>query len=213
MSRNLQQILIDTNSYLDLTAEVPEGDDLAVRINYVQQAVREWADASRWKELSTPINLLATLGTLSLPLDFKELETLPTDVNNQTYPEILAKDVFRQGEGDKYSFLTGNESAGYILTFNNLPSLATISTVYQRSPSNMVTLSDICEVPDDQYVVQKVISLVLQSRSDERFPLVEADANRRLQNMMGRAMNQTPGGSQSIRRTGSGRWKIGRSRG
>ena len=211
--RTLQQILIDSNAYLDLDASLPEGDDLAVRVNYAQQAVREWADSYRWKSLTTPISLFATLGTVSLPNDFKELETIPVDINNNRYTEILPKDKIYKNNSDKYSYVTGNEAEGFVLTINSLPSLASLSVVYQRSPSNMATLSDICEVPDDMYVVQKVISLVLQSRSDERFPIVEADAQRRLANMIGREMVQTPGGDQKVRKVGSTTWRIGRSRG
>lgn len=211
--RTLSQVLIDANSYLDLDASEPTGDDLTVRINYAQQAVREWADFTRWKELSTSYTAVATLGTISLPTNFKELEERPKDANNNYYPEIPLHERVNKSTGDKYSYIEGNEAQGFIMTFNGLASLATLSLTYQRSPSNMATLSDVCEVPDDQFVVQKVISLVLQSRSDERFPIVEADAQRRLANMAGRAYYKTPGGGNQVPRTGSAAWIIGRSRG
>lgn len=211
--RTLNQILIDSNSYLDLAAELPTGDDLDVRVAYSQQAVREWADYGRWKELNTPLTTVATNTTLSLPTNFKELEAKPKDTNGNFYQEIKpANRVFRD-TSDKYSYIGGNEAQGFTMTFNGLASLATLSLTYQRSPSNMATLSDVCEVPDDMFVVQKVISLVLQSRSDERFPTVEADANRRLVNMYGRNMVTTPGGNNSTRRTGSTAWSIGSPRG
>ena len=211
--RTLSQILVDSNSYLDLDAVLPTGDDLNVRVNYAQQAVREWADSYRWKALTTPLTTLATAGTISLPSNFKELETIPVDVNGNRYTEILPKDRIYKDSSDKYSYIVGNEASGFILYANSLASLATLSIVYQRSPSNMATLSDVCEVPDDMYVVQKVISLVLQSRSDERFPLIEADAQRRLANMIGREMVQTPGGDMKMRKVGSATWRIGKQRG
>lgn len=211
--RTLQQILIDSTAYLDLTAELPTGDDLEVRTNYAQQAVREWADSYRWKELSTPLTTVATLTTISLPTNFKELEAKPKDSLGNYYPEIQPADRVYKDASDKYSYIEGNESKGYIATFNSIASLATLSLTYQRSPSNMATLTDICEVPDDMFVVQKVISYVLQSRSDERFPTVEADAQRRLANMIGRNMVTTPGGDNKTRRTGSSAYRIGRSRG
>lgn len=213
MARTLSQILIDANAYLDLEAAEPTGDDLTVRITYAQQAVREWADSYQWKELSTPITSLATAGTLSLPTNFKELEGIPKDATGNFYPEIRPQDRVYKGASDKYCYIEGNEAQGYTATFNSLTTLATLSLTYQRQPSNMATLSDICEVPDDQYVVQKVISYVLQSRSDERFPLVEADAQRRLANMIGRNQVQTPGGHKFTRRRGAAAWSIGRSRG
>lgn len=211
--RTLQQILIDSTAYLDLTAELPTGDDLTARVNYAQQAVREWGDAYRWKELSTPYTAIASLGTISLPTNFKELEGQPKDTSNNFYPEIRPADRVYQGTSDKYCYIEGNQSQGYITTFNGLTSLATLSLTYQRQPSNMATLADICEVPDDLFVVQKVISLVLQSRSDERFPTVEADAQRRLANMIGRNMITNPGGTNETRRSGSSAYRIGKSRG
>jgi hypothetical protein len=58
----------------------------------------------------------------------------------------------------------------------------------------MATLTDICELPDAEYVKLKLISYVLQSRSDERFPIIDAEANNRLINMIGRSMIQPSGG-------------------
>lgn len=77
----------------------------------------------------------------------------------------------------------------------------------------MATLTDVCEVPDDQFVVNKVVSLVLQSRSDERFPQVEANAQRLLANMIGRNMVTNPGGLNTTRRSGTAAWSIGSARG
>ena len=211
--RTLNQILIDANSYLDLSAVVPTGDDLVVRTSYAQQAVREWGDSYRWKELSTPLTSVASLTTLSLPTNFKELEAKPKDTNGNYYPQIQSGERVYQGTSDKYSYLEGNQNKGYIMTLNGLSALATLSLTYQRQPSNMATLTDICEVPDDQFVVKKVISLTLQSRSDERFPIVEAESQRLLLNMIGRNQIQTPGGDMQVKRRGSAAWGIGKSRG
>jgi len=208
----LQEILINSNSYLDLAAELPTGDDLEVRIDYAKQAVREWADAYKWKELSTPATLYATLGTASLN-NFKELESIPVDYWGNEYPEIRPADRTQKEVSDRYCYIEGNESKGYIATFNSIASLATLSITFQRHPSNMATLTDVCEVPDDQFVVNKIISLVLQSRSDERFPQVEANAQRLLANMIGRNMVTLPGGVNTTRRSGTAAWSIGRSRG
>lgn len=208
----LQDILINSNSYLDLAAELPAGDDLDVRIDYAKQAVREWADSYRWKELSTPVTIFATLGTVSLA-NFKELEAVPVDYWGNEYPEIRPADRTQKEVSDRYCYIEGNEAKGYIATFNAIASLATLSITYQRQPSNMATLTDVCEVPDDQFVVNKVVSLVLQSRSDERFPQVEANAQRLLANMIGRNMVTNPGGLNTTRRSGTAAWSIGSARG
>jgi hypothetical protein len=68
-----------------------------------------------------------------------------------------------------------------------------LGDVYKRQ-----TYSDICELPDADYVKLKLISYILQSRSDERFPIVDADANLKLQNMIGRSMVFSPAGKLQI---------------
>jgi len=214
MARTLSQILIDSNSYLDLEAALPTGDDLGVRVAYAQQAVREWADSYSWRQLSTYLNLFVTNSTLPLPDNFKELESAPVDVAGNGYPEVMNRDVSSKGSTDDFCFVIGNEAGGHNISFNGLTSsLASLTTVFQRTPSNMATLADYCEVPDDIYVVQKINSLVLQSRSDERFPTVEADAQRRLANMIGRETIQTPGGNMTVRKSGATKWRIGTPRG
>ena len=57
----------------------------------------------------------------------------------------------------------------------------------------MATLTDRCELSDPGYVVNKAESYVLQARGDDRFPYVDAKAEMKLKNMIGRDM-KTPGG-------------------
>jgi hypothetical protein len=207
--KTLSQILIDVNSYVDLTAELPTGDDLGVRVNYAQQAVEEWANSYRWRQLKETYTYFATGASLSLPSNFRELLSAPYG-DSVFYPEMQLDELGSMDSGDSYSYIRGNTAAGHTLVFNNLPAAgATISFEYQRYPSNMATLSAYCEVPDSEFVKTKVISYTLQSRLDERFPTVEAEAQRLLANMIGREQVITPGGSPSVRRFGSAAWSIG----
>lgn len=217
MARTLSQILIDANAFLDLDAALPTGDDLTVRINYAQQAVREWADSYRWQELKVP-NYAPTVNSSSITLpNFKELLAPPQvmigDRVWREYPQILPEDRFSKDPADYYCYIQGNQSEGFLAVFNNLASGASLSIAYQRQPSNMATLTDTCEVPDADFVKMKVISYVLQSRSDERFPVIEAEAQRLLRNMTGRSQIQVPGGVPQVRRSGSANWSMGKSRG
>ena len=79
------------------------------------------------------------------------------------------------------------------MTLNNMASYSTISLPYQKYPYGLTTLTDVCELSDEIYVTRKVESLVLESRSDDRFTLVDADANRSLANMSSRS-NKKPAG-------------------
>lgn len=48
MSKTLSEILTDVNAFVDLTAELPTGDELTTRVDYANQAV--W-DASATAQL------------------------------------------------------------------------------------------------------------------------------------------------------------------
>lgn len=210
----LEQILRDVNSYVDLENDLPTGTELSVRINYVNQAVREWANTIAWQQLNRNI-FASTASTTRVPLpsDFSELTNPPQELINSGYwrahPLVRAQDRYDKTPSDYFCYLEGGPSAGYTLSFNNLAANATVSINYQRSPSVMATLSDVCEVQDPQFVVAKTISYVLQSRDDARFPTKDAEASRLLQNMIGRESRSVPGGRNTVPRRGSANYSIG----
>ena len=190
--RNLSQILTDVNSYVDLDASEPTGTELAVRTNYANQAVREWASAYEWDQLKVRHLYYATAATMPLPSAFRDMINAPRDINNNVYIQVKSEEAIKRNSSEAYFYLTGTPN-GYQLTFNSFTG-GTLSMMYQRYASGMATLTDICEVPDPEYVKMKVSSYILQSRSDDRFPSVEATANTMLQNMIGRAMRPLGGG-------------------
>lgn len=194
----LQQILLDSAAYLDLTAELPAGDELTTRANYADRAVREAAASVNLREFTQVLNTYATCSTLSMPSNFREAETelyfLDTNGQWQPYPIIQAKEKFGQNVTDQFAYIIGNRQDGHILTINNIGSYSTLSMVYQKYPEGLPTLSSVCELSDENYVTRKVEAYVLESRSDDRFTLVDADANRKLANMAGRS-NKKPVGS------------------
>lgn len=214
--KTLSQVLIDANSYLDLEAAEPTGTDLAVRINYAQQAINEWGAAYNWRQLNEHKEITPSMASISLPSNFRNFIGAPRFLNGSgvwlEYPQILVEEKYSKDSSDKYCYILGNPSSGYTLVLNGMASYISFSYDYQRYPSNVATLTDTVEVDDGEYIKTKVISYVLQSRSDDRFPLVEADANRMLSNMIGREMNRTPGGSGSAPKRGAAAYAIGRGR-
>lgn len=204
--RTLSQILIDCNAYLDLDASEPTGTELLTRTNYANQAVWEASDIAQFPEFKNIYEVRATSATLSLPSGFREFMTAPRLLNSsliwEDYPEIRPSERYGKASTDKYCYVLGNPSGGYTAVFNNLEATATLSLTYQRYPSGFATLTDVCELSDPQYIVSKIESLVLQSRRDERFPYKDAEAERRLRNMVGRKSKPPTGGTNEIRRTG-----------
>lgn len=215
--KTVSQILQDSAAYLDLDPAVPTGTELSVRLNYIKQALNEWAAAYNWKQLNQVYSPSATtMASLPLPSNFRNLIGAPRNMTGDStweeYPEILPQERYLKDADEKYCYILGDPAAGYVAVFNNLASNASISIDYQRYPSNVATLTDSVEADDGEYIKTKVISYVLQSRSDDRFPIVEADASRMLRNMIGRANNRTPGGTGQTPKRGSSAYSLGRGR-
>lgn len=209
----LNDILLDSASYLDLDASLPTGTELTTRIRFSAMATREWADAAKWRQLkieSTPS--LASFASIGLP-NFKQLNGPPmeylSDGIYQEYPEIPSEDRFYKDQSAKYSYVSGGEGTGFSLHVNGINVNATLTIPYVRGASIMATLTDICEVPDPLFVTNRVISYVLQARNDERFPIVVAEGNRLLRNMITAEQIRLPGGVNGTPKKGVAAYSIG----
>lgn len=206
--KNLLTILIEANAYLDLDAAQPAGTELSTRTSYANQAIWEASAVAQFREFQNiyVVNV-SSAATISLPSDFREFMTAPRLLDSNgtwvAYEQIDPLDVYGKQSSDKYCYVLGNPSSGYNAIFNNLTANCTLSIVYQRYPSGLATLTDVCELPDPQYVVEKIKSYVLQSRRDERFPQVQAMSEQKLKNMVGRSQKLPQGGNNQVRRTGS----------
>lgn len=203
MAKTLANILIDVNSTLDLEAASPTGDELTTRANYANQAV--W-DASATGQLSEfKLEYLVGISsnvTVALPSNFREVMEEPQLWVNEewvSYPVVEVQEKYDLDTDERYSYVLGNPSAGYNLILNNPTANATLSVIYQRFPSGLLTLTDVCELSDPQVVTRKVESYVLYSRSDERFPIADQKAEQQLANLMGREMKTSSGQSGDTR--------------
>ena len=201
--KTLSQILLDVNSTLDLEAEAPTGDELATRANYANQSI--W-DASATGQLSEfKLEYLVGISnnvTVPLPSNFREIQEDPQLWSNNewtTFPVVEVQEKYGLGTTEYYSYVLGNPASGYNLILNNPIADATLSVIYQRFPSGLLTLTDVCELSDPQFVTRKIESYVLYSRNDERFPIADQKAEQQLANLMGREMKSTSGQSNDTR--------------
>lgn len=202
--KNLSDILVRANAILDLDASLPTSTELTTRTNYADQAV--W-DASAMEQLNEFkrefITTASTLATIPLPSGFRELMEDPQIYLSggwEPWEAIEVEQKYNKSIQDRYCYVMGNPAEGYNLIFNNIQPSNQVSIIYQRFPSGLLTLTDVCELSDPQYIVRKLESYVLFSRSDDRFPIAEQRAQSSLANMVGRGMKGTTGGP---RQTGS----------
>lgn len=196
--KTLQDILIEANSILDLEAAAPTGTEETARASYANQVIWDAVALGQLSEFKKEyITLTSTLATVSMPTDFRELQQNPRILNSTggwtEYPAIDIESKYNYSSGDYYCYVLGNPVDGYNLIFNNIITSATLSVIYQRYPSGLLTLADTCELPDPSVVTRGIESYVLFARGDEKFPVAEAKYSRALANMMGREMKSATG--------------------
>lgn len=197
----LQDILLDSAAFLDLEATLPIDVEYEARVRYANMAVREAANLSVLPEFNSEYVVnMGTLASISLPTDFRELTESPAillqDGTWDSYEAINPRIKRSKLSSDKYSYLLGYPGA-YTLVLNNPSPNATLSIQYQRYPTAMVSLTSVCELSDQDYVSTKLNALVLKARGDDRFPVIDAEANTKLKNMVSRSQKQNAGTSGS----------------
>lgn len=201
--KTLSQILYDVNSVLDLEYSLPISDELETRQNYADQAIWDASALGQFQEFKMEYMVgLSNSATVPMPSNFREVMQNPQmwDGSNWNEFEIIeAEQKYDKSSDDMYCYVLGDADSGYNMIFNAGIANATLSVLYQRFPNGLLTLTDKCELSDPQYVVRKVESYVLYSRTDDRFPIAEQRAQTSLSNMLGRASK----GSQPNRDTKS----------
>ena len=187
--KTLEQILIDVNSVVDLDASLPTGDELTARTNYANQAIWDAVAKVQLEEFKREYVVSISGATVPLPSDFREAHQNPQLLTSggdwEEYELRNAENKYENSSGDKRAYILGSADQRYLI-FNSCDAGATLSFMYQRYPSGFATLTDVCELSDPQYVVKKVESYVLYSRSDDRFQEAEQRAEICLANMSGR---------------------------
>lgn len=199
--QTLEDILISVNSYVDLAAELPTGDELSTRTNYANRAIWDATAVYQFPEFNKVYSVTAsTSATLPLPSGFREFKGNPKQYTGgvwQEYEEVDFQERYNKSSGDRYCYVLGNPQEGYVVVFNNLISGDTLNIDYQQFPSGFATLTSVCELADPTYVATKVESYILQARGDDRFPTVDANAEKKLRNLVGRKM-KSPGGQYRV---------------
>lgn len=213
MGRTLQDILIDANAYLDLEAAAPTGTELITRANYANQAVWDASAVAQFSELHQIYEVcVSNNASVTIQQNFREFVIAPKQRVGGgwvDYPEIKPQERFNKQADEKYCYVVGNPAVGYTAVFNGLSANATISMDFQRYPSGLLTLTDVCELSDPTFVTSKIEAYVLESRNNDRFPIVKAEANGKLQNMVGRESKTPGGGMNTTPRQGASSYSIG----
>lgn len=190
MAATLRSVLDDVAAFIDQDTTLATGTELTVRVNLINQAQKEWAEAYQWKQLIQPAVLSFALSGTSVGLqtNFNRLTSGVYDVSvspNVLYEEIPLSERFRKNSQDKYVLVGGNDVSGKYIVFNpGMASGVSLNYYYLSTPSSLATLSDVPTCPSDEFLAKRTIAYILQARSDSRFPLLKAESDDLLANMI-----------------------------
>lgn len=196
MRLTVDQIQSAVAAYIDQDGVVAniDSDDYDLRLTYINRAQREWSEIYPWQVLYAEYNSLISTSagnaSVVLPNDFRKLAGYPQITHDGSttdkFSQVLPQDDNQYNATDKRVWILGSPNSGYILRVNGvtLVSGASVKVPYLRSATSLTTGSDIPDVPNADYLVQRAISLVLEAREDPRFQIARAEADRILQNMI-----------------------------
>lgn len=168
--------------------------DYSLRLKYINMAQKEAAEIQDWQYLFTEYNTQTSTTTgnasIALPNNFRKLAGYPfithTGTTTDQFSNVLPQDDHQYFDTDYRTWLLGSPQSGYVLrVFGvSMQSGASIKIPYFRSPMSLASPTDITDIPNADYLVQRTVAWIWESREDARFPQAKADAERILSNMI-----------------------------
>lgn len=175
------------------TAPTAGGTDWNIRKNALNRALFDWENSNDWDCLKVVYNSKVTaagFATLGLPADFRKLDGYPGIVwDGSTFNEFQVIDPSTNRnylDSDRYVNIFDNSRDGkkMYIHANTLASGASVQFTYYKSPQSLASATDILEVPDPTYVVQRALYYIYKGREDGRFPEAKVEADKILARMI-----------------------------
>jgi len=179
----------------DASVPTDGGADSTLWLNFLNRAQIEWAEVWDWEELRKvfyPTILGTTNLTIPLPLDFRKLSAPVLNYSygisdGQPWEEVPADRIqFKNLQADRFFTVTGEPFGGYFLQWypNPLESGASGGIPYYSTPTSLASQSTMPACPNSEFLAQRVIAYILESRSDPRYQDEEIKARNMLNQMV-----------------------------
>lgn len=192
MRLTIEQIMRQIAATVNQEATPPTAgdDEYNLWLEYINRGYFEWVNANDWEALRKnfyPSVIGVNQATVSLPLDYRKLAAEPRLYNGEIsqgtpYPEIIPEQAPLYHLDDRYFTIRGDISTGHVLLIHpaTLGSGASLEIQYYSMPTSLASPAEIPLVPDSQYLIDRTIAYIFESRSDSRFQLEENKARERL---------------------------------
>jgi len=182
--------LVDQN---EVTTSI-SATDYSLRLAYINMAIKEWGETYDWdvlyKRYITQTSTASANASIALPSDYRKLASFPiivwTGTQGDQFPEVKPQEDGQFSSTDRRIWLSGNNQAGfnmYVLGVA-LQSGASIMVPYYATAKSLASPTDVPEIPNPEYLVQRTVAYLWQGREDPRFPAAQAEANRILSNLI-----------------------------
>lgn len=168
--------------------------DYQLRLKYINRALQEWGEMYDWQVLYKEYYALVSTSTgnasIALPSDFRKLASPPLitydGATTRPFPEVRPQENAQYSGTDKRVNILGNPFSSYTMYVagTSLVSGASVTVPYYSSVGSLATTTDIARIPNPEYLVQRTIAYIWESREDARFPQAKAEAQQILANMI-----------------------------
>ena len=171
------------------TAPTTGGTDWTIRLNLINRSLKDWAETYDWDELKKIFNGVISTSTgnasLALPGDFRKLDGFPK-VGEYDYLNVDPSRNGRYSSSDKYVNILGSPMSGPVMFIgtDTLASGTSVQFTYWASPASLSTISQVAEIPDSTYLVQRTLYYLYKGREDGRFPEAKAESDKILARMI-----------------------------
>ena len=196
MAWNLNDIQTQVAVELDQSNTPPEeGDaDWNSRRSVINRALRDWAESYDWKSLLKVHNGIISTSTgnasLSLPANFKKIDgftrIVPDGSNTYDLPVVNPSKNRNYVDSDRFVNILGNDRDNKVMFIHagTLSSGASVQFTYWATPASLVSGSDVAEIPDPTFLVQRSLYYLHRAAEDGRFPEAKVEGDRILARMI-----------------------------
>jgi len=164
----------------DPTQPVDGSTDFNLWMSFINRAQIEWAESYDWEELRKlyyPTISGTTTATIPLPADFRKMSAPVLNYSvgiqdGQPWEEVPADRLaFKNISSDRFFILTGDPFNGHFLQWYpaTIASGASLAIPYYSMPTSLASATQYPVAPDSEFLAQRVIAYVLESRSDPRY--------------------------------------------
>jgi len=195
MSWSVNDIQTQISYEVDQSDSPPtEGtSDWNTRMGAINRSMIDWANSNEWSCLKVVHNgLVSVSGGASyvLPTDFSKLDGLPRIVSDGVmaydFPAVNPSKNNLYTDSDKFVNILGNDRDGKVMYIhaNTLASGASVQFTYWKSPQSLASATQVVEIPDPTFLVQRSLYYIYKGAEDGRFPEAKVESEKILARMI-----------------------------